>query len=87
MSMKALRKALKSKIVDEFESGTVIRWTASQRYTYAALKVDNGMWYTTATNFNSFVDQVVNFDTLVEILARAEVSEIQVSDNWLSLNG
>ena len=85
MSMKALQKALKGKVVDEFETGTVIRWLASGTYIYAALKAGNGQWYTTAASFNTYVSQIVDFDGLCEILARSEVTNIEVSIEWKSV--
>lgn len=46
MSLKALRKAVKGSNRDKFDDGTVVKWTASGRYAYAALKTPVG-WYTT----------------------------------------
>lgn len=42
MSMKTLKKALSNAKRDTFDDGTVIRWTASGRYTYAAIKTPVG---------------------------------------------
>lgn len=81
MGLKALRKALKNKVVDEFETGTVIRWLASDRYTYVAVKTPVG-WYTSAKVYNDFVPQVVDFDELTEILSRSETSNIEVAESW-----
>ena len=39
---------------DRFPQGTVIRWTASERYTYYAGKTNIG-WFTTARPGNPFV--------------------------------
>lgn len=52
MSMKSLKYALKHALRDEFEEGTVIRWTmvfenTDKRYRYAAIKTPVG-WCTTA---------------------------------------
>jgi len=85
MSMKALRKALKDKNVDKFETGTVIRWVRSGKYNYAAIKAGNGAWYTTAASFNSFVNQILSFDDLIDTLADSEVDEIEVSSAWEAL--
>jgi hypothetical protein len=41
MSIKALRKVLKDKRRDEFPVTTVIRWVASDRWNYAAIKTDH----------------------------------------------
>lgn len=81
MSMKALKSALKNKIADEFEVGTVIRWTSSGTYTYAAIKSPVG-WFTTARDYNTYVPQQVTFDQLVKILQRAETTEIEVATEW-----
>jgi len=85
MSMKALQKALKGKNVDKFEVGTVIRWVASDKYNYAAIKAGNGQWYTTAASFNTYVSQILDFDGLCEVLARSEVKDIEVSTGWASV--
>lgn len=79
--MKALKSALKKANKDTFEIGTVIRWTSSERYTYAAIKSPVG-WYSTAASFNTYVKQVMTFDELVEVLTRSETSEIEVSKEW-----
>ena len=42
MSLNALRESLAGVQRDEFPEGTVIRWTASGRYTYAAVKTPVG---------------------------------------------
>lgn len=86
MSMKALQKALKGKTVDRFETGTVIRWTRSGKYTYGAIKAGNGSWYTTSASFNTFVPQTLDFDGLVDVLRSSEVTEIEVSDTWVALD-
>lgn len=85
MSMKALQKALKNKVVDNFDTGTVIRWKASGTYDYAALKAGNGQWYTTAASYNTFVPQILDFESLVEILAKSENDEIVVSSEWAAV--
>ena len=79
--MKALKSALKNKTTDEFEVGTVIRWTSSGKYTYAAIKSPIG-WFTTAREYNSYVPQQLTFDQLVKVLQRAETTEVMVSDSW-----
>lgn len=86
MSVKALRKALKNKVVDEFEVGAVIRWTSSGRYVYTAVKSPIG-WFTSAAEYNRYVPQIVDFDTLVEILARAETSNVEVASSWEPITG
>lgn len=85
MSMKALQKALKGKQTDKFEVGTVIRFTRSEKYTYAVVKAGNGCWYSTSASFNTFVPQVMDFDALVDVLKSAEVDQIEVSATWTAL--
>lgn len=82
MSMKALRDAVKKASRDTFDVGTVIRWKASDRYDYAALKAGDGQWYTTARSYNTFVPEVVKFDDLLKILTRSEVSDVMVATGW-----
>lgn len=86
MSMKTLKKALKkARGVDTFEVGTVIRWTASGRYTYCAIKTDVG-WYTTAQSYNTYVDgRYSNLKGLLEMLAKNEVTDVAVSTEWTSV--
>jgi hypothetical protein len=71
---------------DRFPVGTVIRWTASERYTYVAVKTGYA-WFTTARPGNPFVKQQMNYEELREVLARDEVSDIAVSANWVRLDG
>lgn len=67
---------------DQFEIGSVVRWTSAGRYKYAALKSDAG-WFTTATITNPFVGQKITFEELLDILARPESSEVYVcEDDW-----
>ena len=85
MSMKTVRKALKGKAEDTFEVGTVIRWTARERYTYAAVKTGIG-WFTTANEYNEFVERFYrNLDDLLEVLTRSEVTDVAVSTEWASV--
>lgn len=88
--IEALREALKDKVSDTFEVGDVIRWLSGGKYTYAALKTPVG-WYTTARLFhgqadgNGWVNQVYTYEGLLEMLARAEVTNVQVSTGWETL--
>lgn len=78
MSLKELRKELKKNKAMSFENGTVIKWTASDRYTYAAIKTPVG-WYTTANN-NPYVPNVIHkFENLLEILKRDETSDVRIA--------
>jgi hypothetical protein len=86
MSMKALRKALKSKVEDTFEVGTVIRWTGAGRYTYAAIKAGDGRWYTTAQSYNTYVDQsYATLGALMKRLVESDVTDVAVSTEWASV--
>jgi hypothetical protein len=81
----AIRKAREETLRDDFPVGTVIRWEADGGHTvyhYAAIKAGNGAWYTTAASFNTHVSQNVDFETLVEILARSETTQIEVATTW-----
>lgn len=50
-ALRKLERKLRKKAAkgDDFEVGTVIRWRVSDRYIYAALKVEQGLWYTTSS--------------------------------------
>lgn len=88
MSMKTLKEALAEVKRDTFEDGTVIRWLASGRYTYAALKTPVG-WYTTAKAMPDYaqrVPQVVNFEQLLNVLGKSEVSKIEVASTWVGID-
>lgn len=85
MSMKALRKALKSKVEDTFEVGTVIRWTGAGRYTYCAIKTDVG-WFTTAQSYNTHVaGQYSTLSALLERLTKSDITDVAVSTEWASV--
>lgn len=77
MSLKKLKKAAKKR-TDDFADGTVVRWTSSDRYTYAAIRTPVG-WYTTARAGNPFVKQVIDFEDLLDIVARAETTNVEVA--------
>ena len=79
-----LRKSLEEKVTDLWPQGTVVRWTASDRYTYAAIKTAVG-WFTTSRSGNNFVPQQLDYESLVEVLARSETSDIEVATAWESL--
>ncbi len=86
MSVKALKDAVKKSAKDKFEVGTVVRWVSSGKYNYAALKTDAG-WYTTARSYNNtFVDEVVTFDELLEILARSETTDVAYAETWVEVD-
>jgi hypothetical protein len=84
-SIRRLRKSVKKANKDTFEIGTVIKWTAANRYTYAVIKTAIG-WASTARPTNSFVPHVMEFDELVEILGRSETSDIAVATAWEAID-
>lgn len=71
---------------DRFPLGTVIRWTAAERYTYYAGKTNVG-WFTTARPGNPFVKTQMDYEELREVLSRDEVTDIAVASNWVRLDG
>lgn len=88
MSVKAIKKARENKDRDQFAVGTVIRWLASGRYQYAALKTDIG-WFTTSRYGNQFVPQTISFEDLLDVLARNETTEVMVAtpEDFRSIDG
>jgi len=81
--LKELRKAVK-KSKDDFEVGTVVRWTSSDRYTYVAVKTPVG-WYTTARYGNPFVSEVITFEDMLEIVSRGETSDVEIATEWATV--
>jgi hypothetical protein len=81
MSLANLKKALQDAVTDDFLGGDVIRWTASDKYVYAAIKSPVG-WFTTAAEYNRHVPQIVTYEELVKILSRSEVSDVQFAITW-----
>jgi len=71
---------------DRFAIATVIRWTASERYTYAAIKTTVG-WFTTARRGNPFIKNMLTYEELEEILARPETTDAAVATTWEFLDG
>lgn len=82
-AIKSLRKDLKEKVTDKFEVGTVLRWTGGGRYTYAAIKTNIG-WFTTARGYdgNGIVAKVYEYDELVEMLAKGDITNLEVATAW-----
>lgn len=77
----AIREAATKTSKDTFAVGDVVRWVAAGQYTYAAVKTQIG-WFTTASPGNPYVRRQLDFDELLEVLARSEVTEIAVAINW-----
>jgi hypothetical protein len=86
--MDAIREVRRSAKPDDFEFGSVIRWTTDAGYNvflYAALKTPAG-WVTTARAGNSFVPQTISFEELLEILGRSETTDVRVASSWVSIS-
>lgn len=58
----------------------VIKWTMHQRFTYVAIKIGD-RWYTTATDANTQVPQIIHTPDLAHALA-AELVNIEVATRW-----
>lgn len=82
-SIDRLREDLKTKVTDPFVNGDVIRWTSGERYIYAAVKTSAG-WFTTAGggNGNYFVPGNLDYEELLEVLAKSDVTEVETSTRW-----
>lgn len=79
-----LRGDLDSKVTDRFPEGTVVRWKSGGRYTYAALKAGGRWWITGTANY--YGGRVFDYDGLLDILGRSDVSDISAAlNNWESL--
>lgn len=81
MGMEAVRKAVEGDRKDQFNFGAVIRWTAADKYSYAALKTPIG-WVTTSQYPNGHVPMCMMFDELLKILGRDETSNVAVATTW-----
>lgn len=82
-----LRKAVAANAPrDQFAIGTVIRWTARERFTYAAIKTSIG-WFTTARPGNPYIKNFLAYEELEEILARPETADAAVATAWEFLDG
>lgn len=90
---KKLRKDLGRAInQDPFKDGTVIRWDwtpnysdafiasgGARKYTWVALRA-GGRWYVTGQN-----ERVLDYEGLVELLARDSSSNVEVATAWESI--
>ena len=79
MSMKEIKRAVK-KSKDDFENGTIVAWTSSDRYAYAAIKTPVG-WYSTGSRnavAAGFVKEIMTFEDVLKILARGETAKVRV---------
>jgi hypothetical protein len=83
----AIRKVRESAIVDDFLLGTVITWESDAGYNvflYACIKTPVG-WATTSKAGNMYVDQVLSFEDLLEILGRAETQNVMLASAFTPL--
>ena len=83
-ALKALKKALKKKVIDEFKDGDVIKFTSGGKYTYVVLKAGGRWWITGVYDFFG-VGRVFDFEKLLEILSDGNVTDIQVASDWVSI--
>jgi hypothetical protein len=69
---------------DTYPPGTVIRWVASGRFDYAAMKAGNGLWYTTSRNEfgNEHVEKVYLFGDMLMMLSSDEVTDVEFALQW-----
>ena len=77
-----LRGALAPRVVDAFEEGDVIRWK-SGIYQYAVIKAKGKYWFTGGGSW--YGTRSVNYDDLIAILNRAEVSDVAVATAWAQI--
>lgn len=72
---------------DRFAVGDAIRWTAEDRYRFAALKVGNGFWYLTGAG-GYYSRARVRYEELLDILKRPETSAVAVAtgNDWRGLD-
>lgn len=68
---------------DPFPSGTVLRWTAKGRYSFAALRCDNKLWYLTG-GAGMFGTSMKTFSELLELLEEPsnEIADLLVAVAW-----
>ena len=83
----AIRKVREQAVVDDFKLGTVITWESDAGYNvflYACIKTPVG-WATTSKAGNMYVDQVLSFEDLLEILGRAETQNVMMASAFTPL--
>lgn len=71
---------------DPFPAGTVLRWTAMGKYSFAALRADNELWYLTG-GAGMYGTSMKTFNDLIEILDEPanEISGLSVATEWEDL--
>ena len=75
-----LRSVIDNKTVDPFSAGDVIKFIAYKNYRYAAIRGDNGRWFTTA--LNGSIPKTMSFNELIEVLRSSDVSSVQVATDY-----
>lgn len=80
-----LQDELSKRTTDPFETGDVIRWLSGGRYHYAALKTPVGWFTTSASDYNVFVPKQVEYEELVDILAKANATDVLLASGWTEL--
>lgn len=74
------------------DHGTVVRWTMNRLFTYTALKVRGSKgigarWYTSATEDNPTVGQILTTEELHRLLTQASyaIGNVEIAENWRKL--
>lgn len=83
----AIRQVRAQAVNDDFKLGTVLTWESDAGYNvflYACIKTPVG-WATTSKAGNMYVDQVLSFEELLEVLGRAETQNVQMATGWTPL--
>lgn len=75
-----LRSVIGQKLVDNFETGDVIKFVAYKKYHYAAIRGDNGIWYTTAVRGD--IPKTLSFKQLIDVLRSSDVESVQVATEY-----
>ena len=81
MSIKAVQEALAKSHKDNFELGTVLKWTSGVKYVFAAIKTPVG-WYTTSQSPRSPIAGILTFDELLDALSRPDATDVMVAQVW-----
>lgn len=68
---------------DPFPAGTVLRWKALGKYSFAALRADNDLWYLTG-GAGMYGTSMKTFPELLELLETPEnqISELMIAGEW-----
>lgn len=85
MSIAAIQEVLAKSHKDTFELGTVLRWTSGGKYLFAAIKSPVG-WFTTSQSPHSPIAGILTFNELLEVMARPDITEVMVAQEWSSIS-